>query len=80
MQFQADILDIPVIRPVVAETTALGSAYAAGLSSGFWADKEELAAQWKEERRWTPEMAESVRKEKIYYWHKAVERTLNWVD
>lgn len=80
MQFQADILNIPVIRPVVAETTALGSAYAAGLSSGFWADKEELAAQWKEERRWTPEMAESVREEKIYYWHKAVERTLNWID
>ncbi len=80
MQFQADILDIPVIRPAVAETTALGSAYAAGLTMGFWDNKEELALQWQEKKRWIPNMKEEERDEKIHFWHKAVDRTLNWVD
>ena len=80
MQFQADILDIPVIRPAVAETTALGSAYAAGLTTGFWKDTDELSSQWKEKRRWVPDMDAGMREEKIRFWHKAVERTLDWAD
>ncbi len=80
MQFQADILDIPVIRPAVAETTALGSAYAAGLTTGFWKDTDELSSQWQEKKRWVPDMDASMREEKIRFWHKAVERTLDWAD
>ena len=80
MQFQADILHIPVIRPVVVETTALGAAYAAGLSTGFWKNLDELEAQWQEAKRWEPKMDEAESSEKVRLWHKAVERTLNWVD
>lgn len=80
MQFQADILDIPVIRPVVAETTALGSAYAAGLTTGFWKGMDELSSQWKEKRRWTPDMKESDRSQKLAFWHKAVSRTFDWIE
>ncbi len=80
MQFQADILNVPVIRPMVTETTALGSAYAAGISVGFWADLEEVASHWKEDKRWLPQMDDSVRKERMHYWKKAVDRTLNWVE
>ncbi len=80
MQFQSDVLDISVIRPVVAEITALGAAYAAGLTIGFWADKQELAAQWKVKRRWIPDMAEAIRQKHLHLWHKAVERTFNWTD
>ena len=79
MEFQADLLGIPVIRPQVVETTALGAAYAAGLSSKFWKSFEELAAHWKEKSRWVPAMEESVRHEKISFWNKAVQRTLDWV-
>ena len=79
MEFQADLLGIPVIRPLVVETTALGAAYAAGLSVGVWKDLDELASYWKEERRWEPKMSDEVRCEKIRFWKKAVNRTLDWV-
>lgn len=80
MEFQADLLGIPVIRPQVVETTALGAAYAAGLSSKFWQSFEEVAKHWKEKSRWVPAMDDSVRKEKILFWNKAVQRTLDWVS
>jgi glycerol kinase len=80
MQFQADILNIPVIRPRVTETTALGAAYAAGLSVGFWQDLEEIASQWAEDKRWLPSMEEAERAHRYRYWMKAVERTMNWQD
>ncbi|NQT61209.1 MAG: glycerol kinase GlpK [Bacteroidetes bacterium] len=80
MQFQADILNIPVVRPAVKETTALGAAYAAGLSTGYWESEEELSRQWREDLRWTPGMGEQERTALIRDWHKAVERTLNWSD
>lgn len=78
MQFQADILDTPVIRPVIAETTALGAAYAAGLTTGFWGDKDELSEHWKEKHRWMPDMREEERSKNLEYWHKAVDRTFGW--
>ncbi|MET0805733.1 MAG: FGGY-family carbohydrate kinase, partial [Lacisediminihabitans sp.] len=80
MQFQADILGLPVIRPVVAETTALGAAYAAGLAVGFWADLDELRANWLEGERWEPTMGEAERERRIRLWKKAVSKTLDWVD
>ena len=80
MQFQADILNIPVIRPRLIETTALGAAYSAGLSTGFWEDRRAIAAQWGEDKRWIPKMDPSERKERFLHWKKAVERTLNWKD
>lgn len=80
MQFQADILDVPVIRPEVTETTALGAAYAAGLSTGFWKDRDELAGHWREDRRWTSRMDSAEREERLRFWHKAVERAKGWLD
>ncbi|PWI41667.1 glycerol kinase GlpK [Streptomyces sp. ICBB 8177] len=80
MQTQADILGVPVSRPVVAETTALGAAYAAGLAVGFWRTKEELAEHWHESKRWEPQWTEEQRDEGYAGWKKAVERTLDWVD
>ncbi|HEY0932696.1 MAG TPA: glycerol kinase GlpK [Trebonia sp.] len=80
MQLQADILGVPVSRPVVAETTALGAAYAAGLSVGFWRDTDELRANWSEGRRWEPAWTEDRRAAGYAGWKKAVERTLDWVD
>ncbi len=80
MQFQADILNIPVVRPAVKETTALGAAYAAGLSTGYWENEEELGRQWREDVRWNPGMAEQERTALLRNWHKAVDRTLNWSD
>ncbi|MBF4573475.1 glycerol kinase GlpK [Herbiconiux sp. VKM Ac-1786] len=80
MQFQADILDVPVVRPVVAETTALGAAYAAGLAVGYWADLDELRANWQEDSRWTPDL-DSAERDRLYRnWKKAVTKTLDWVD
>jgi glycerol kinase len=80
MQFQADQLGVPVIRPKVAETTSLGAAYAAGLATGFWAKLEDLRANWGKDREWTPAM-DVARREKLYAgWKKAVQRTLNWVE
>src|ERR1700685_1630590 len=80
MQLQADILGVPVSRPVVAETTALGAAYAAGLATGFWANTEELQANWNESKRWTSEWDEQKRADGYTGWKKAVQRTLDWVD
>jgi glycerol kinase len=80
MQIQADILGVPVSRPVVAETTALGAAYAAGLAVGFWKDTDELRENWNESRRWEPTWSAEQRAEGYAQWKKAVERTLDWVD
>ena len=80
MQFQADILGVPVIRPRVAETTCLGAAYAAGLAVGFWKDLDELKANWAEDKTWQPEMSPEKIDRTYQGWQKAVQRTLNWVD
>ncbi|SFE82165.1 glycerol kinase GlpK [Blastococcus tunisiensis] len=80
MQMQADILGVPVSRPVVAETTALGAAYAAGLACGFWKDTDELRDNWAEDRRWEPQWDDAQRAAGHAGWRKAVERTLDWVD
>ena len=80
MKFQSDILGIPVIRPAVIETTALGAAYAAGLSVGIYHDLDELATQWREEKRWEPTMSQEDREAKVKFWDKAVQRTLNWTE
>ena len=80
MQLQADILGVPVSRPVVAETTALGAAYAAGLAVGFWSGTDELRANWAEDRRWEPRWSEEQREAGYAGWRKAVERTLDWVE
>jgi glycerol kinase len=80
MQLQADILGVPVSRPVVAETTALGAAYAAGLATGFWSTTSELQANWNESKRWTPEWTAEQREQGYAGWKKAVQRTLDWVD
>jgi len=80
MQFQADILGTEVVRPKVAETTALGAAYAAGLAVGFWKDLDEVRQNWQEDKRWTPQMSEDERERRYRIWKKAVERTFDWVD
>jgi glycerol kinase len=80
MQLQADVLGVPVSKPVVAETTALGAAYAAGLAVGFWENLDELRENWNEGARWEPTWNEDQRKDGYAGWKKAVERTLNWVD
>ncbi|MDI6770179.1 MAG: glycerol kinase GlpK [Anaerolineales bacterium] len=80
MQFQADILDVPVIRPKVAETTALGAAYAAGLAVGFWKNYDELRANWGKDKEWKPQM-EAAQREKLFSgWKKAVTRTFDWIE
>ena len=80
MQFQADILGVPVIRPVVAETTALGAAYAAGLAVGFWNDLEEIAQYWQEDTRWEPSFDDEKREKLLTTWKKAVSKSLDWVE
>jgi glycerol kinase len=80
MQFQADILNVPVIRPVVSETTALGAAYAAGLAVGFWPNIDSLRDYWREDQRWMPTMSEEQRTVKYQGWKKAVTRTFDWVE
>ena len=80
MQFQADILGVDVIRPVVAETTALGAAYAAGLAVGYWSSTDDILANWQEAQRWSPALPEPERTRLLRGWHKAVQRTLDWVD
>ncbi len=80
MQIQADVLGVDVVRPVVAETTALGAAYAAGLATGFWADPDDLRANWQEDRRWSPAWSQQQRAGGYAGWRKAVQRTLDWVD
>ena len=80
MVFQADIMQIPVIRPQINETTCIGAAYAAGLSVGIWKDTESLRSYWKEQMRWLSTMDDKERENKLRYWKKAVSRTLSWVE
>jgi len=80
MQFQADLLDVDVIRPAVAETTALGAAYAAGLAVGMWGEVEDLRENWVEDKRWTPKMDPAKRERDYRFWKKAVTRTFDWVE
>jgi glycerol kinase len=80
MQFQADLLGVPVVRPTITETTSMGAAYAAGLAVGFWADEKELRSHWQAERRWEPRMEAAERARLQARWEKAVERTLGWVE
>ncbi len=80
MQFQADILDVPVVRPVVAETTALGAAYAAGLAVGFWASTDEIRANWTADKTWNPAMAATEREDLYSTWKKAVTKTFGWAE
>jgi glycerol kinase len=80
MQIQADVLGVPVSRPVVAETTALGAAYAAGLAVGFWSGTDDLVDNWAEDARWEPTSDERERAAGRARWAKAVERTLGWID
>jgi glycerol kinase len=80
MQIQADVLGVEVSRPVVAETTALGAAYAAGLATGFWASAEDLRDNWQQDKRWTPRTTAQQRAEGYAGWQKAVQRTLDWVE
>ena len=80
MQFQADLLGVPVVRPVVTETTALGAAYAAGLAVGFWDGLDDLRQHWAEDRRWLPSRDRGWREREMGRWAKAVERTLGWVE
>ena len=80
MQFQADVLDVPVIRPKVAETTALGAAYAAGLAVGYWQDYDELRSNWGVDKEWQPAMDTELRKKLYSGWKKAVTRTFDWVE
>ncbi|WP_030018107.1 glycerol kinase GlpK [Streptomyces monomycini] len=78
MQHQADVLGVPVIRPVVSETTCLGAAYAAGLATGVWQDLDELAAHWKRDTEWTPRMDGATREREYGNWRRAVERSFGW--
>ncbi len=80
MQFQSDVLGVPVIRPQVAETTALGAAYAAGLATGFWANLDDLRQNWQVDHTWEPKMDASARDEQYKMWKKAVTRTFDWVE
>ncbi len=80
MQFQADILGVPVIRPVVAETTALGAAYAAGLAVGYWESEEDIRTNWAEDKRWEPQLDPAEREKRYKQWKKAVTKTFDWVD
>jgi len=80
MQFQADVLGVPVIRPEVAETTALGAAYAAGLAVGFWREIEDLRANWAIDKQWEPHMDPATRDREYALWKKAVTRTFDWVE
>jgi glycerol kinase len=80
MQFQADVLGVPVIRPKVAETTALGAAYAAGLAVGFWKEVEDLRSNWQKDHEWKPKMDAKTREKDLKLWKKAVTRTFDWVE
>jgi glycerol kinase len=80
MQFQSDVLGVPVIRPKVAETTALGAAYAAGLAVGFWSAVEDLRANWAKDKEWKPALDEATREKEYHFWKKAVTRTFDWVE
>jgi glycerol kinase len=80
MQFQADVLQVPVIRPVVAETTSLGAAYAAGLAVGFWKEVEDLRVNWAKDKEWRPQMPADEVEREYTQWKKAVTRTFDWIE
>ncbi|HWL60357.1 MAG TPA: glycerol kinase GlpK [Microbacteriaceae bacterium] len=80
MQFQSDILGIPVVRPAVIETTAFGAASAAGLAVGVWSGLDELRSLWREDARWTPTIDDAERKHRLARWHRAIQRSLDWLD
>lgn len=80
MQLQADLLGVPVVRPKVNETTALGAAYAAGLATGFWTSLDELKQNWKVDKRFEPTMSKETRDEMYRGWKKAIERAKGWID
>ncbi|KAA2266514.1 glycerol kinase GlpK [Solihabitans fulvus] len=80
MQFLSDVLDVPVVRPIIAETTCLGAAYAAGLATGFWSDTETLRENWHKAAEWLPSMEERARGKGYRKWKKAVERSMDWID
>jgi glycerol kinase len=80
MQFQSDILDVPVVRPKITETTALGAAYAAGLAVGYWRSREDLVSNWAVDKRWTPQMPKERREALYKSWQKAVTRSLDWIE
>ena len=80
MQFQADILNVPVLRPKIAETTALGAAYAAGLAVGYWSGADEIKENWAVDKRWTPAMEDAERGRLYASWHKAVTRSFDWAS
>ena len=80
MQFQADVLGVPVVRPVITETTCLGAAYAAGLAVGYWPNTDDLRKHWQKSAEWTPSMTSAVRDKSYRQWKKAVQRTMDWVE
>jgi glycerol kinase len=80
MQFQSDLLGVPVIRPAVTETTALGAAYLAGLTTGFWGSTDEISARWRVERRFEPTMSRDAAAARMHEWSRAVERSLGWAS
>jgi glycerol kinase len=80
MQFQADILNVPVIRPKVFETTALGAAYAAGLAVGYWKNLDMLVQNWEQDKIWEPQMNASDRQTTYKHWTKAVEKSYGWIE
>ena len=80
MQFQSDILDVPVVRPKISETTALGAAYVAGLAVGYWSGAQELRRNWAEDKRWVSGMKEKERSELYASWQKAVTRSFDWIS
>jgi glycerol kinase len=80
MQFQADVLGVPVVRPEVVQTTALGAAYAAGLAVGFWPTIDDLRANWRKDREWTPGLDPAAREAAYHWWQKAVGRTFDWLE
>ena len=80
MQFQSDILDVPVVRPKITETTALGAAYAAGLAVGYWKNREDLVSNWEIDKRWKPTMTGAKRSALFASWERAVERSLDWIE
>jgi glycerol kinase len=80
MQFQSDMLKVPVIRPMMIETTALGAAYAAGLAVGYWENFDDLIANWGVDKTWIPKMDDTLREKNFKGWKKAIERSLNWED
>jgi glycerol kinase len=79
MQFVADVLDVPVVRPMVAETVSLGAAYAAGLAAGYWPDLEVLRGNWHRAAQWLPDMNPAHREAEYDNWQRAVERSLGWI-